>query len=82
MPTGLQPAGKNMFQLTPIGSAVGNLVRFAKNSLKFVEIVKTMFQQKGYVAAGIKADIKLKKVKIAFNDDVSNLAQPSKSDVC
>lgn len=66
MPSGLHPTGKNLYQSVQLGPAIQNLIGFTKNTLKFVEIVKTIFQQKGYVASGLKANINLRKVKIAF----------------
>jgi hypothetical protein len=68
MQSGLQLEGKNMYQSSQFGSALNGLIGYARNTLKFIEVVKTLFQQKGYVSAGLKANINLKKVKIAFGD--------------
>ena len=68
MSTALQSEGKNMYASSQVGDALTGLLGFTRNTLKFIEIVKTMFQQKGYVSSGLNANITLKKVKITFGD--------------
>jgi hypothetical protein len=68
MPTNIQPEGKNLYSSSQTADALSGLIGFTRNTLKFIEIVKTLFQQKGYVSAGLKANIKLKNVKIAFGN--------------
>lgn len=68
MQSGLQLYGKNLYQSPQFGIALTAVLNFAKTNLKFIEIVKTMFQQKGYVSAGLKANVKLKNVKITFGN--------------
>lgn len=68
MPSGLQTEGKNLYQSSQFGSAISGLLGFTRNTLKFIEIVKTIFQQKGYVSSGLKSNVKLKNVKIAFGN--------------
>ncbi len=76
MSSGLHPTGKNLYQLTQLGPTIGNLMGFARNSLRFIEVMKIMFQQKGYVSSGLNANVTLKKVKIEFKDDLSAFEQP------
>lgn len=66
MQKGLHIEGKNLYQSPQFSSALTNLVGLVKNTLRFVEVVKVIFQQKGYISAGLKANVSLKKAKIAF----------------
>ncbi len=60
MPRCLYPRYKNVEIIKSLGFIV-------KNTATFVEKLKVIFEQKGYVAVGIKATVLVNKKKLAFS---------------
>jgi hypothetical protein len=58
---------KPLYQMDRLGSIVTNLIKFLKNTSVFIDKVKIIFEQKGFVASGLKATIKVNKVPLSFS---------------
>ena len=58
---------KPLYQFDRLGSVVNNLVQFVKNTITFVDKVKIVFEQKGFIASGLKATISVNKVPLSFS---------------
>lgn len=58
---------KPLYKFDRLGSLVTNLIQYAKNTSLFIDKVKIIFDQKGFVAAGLKATIKVNKVPLSFS---------------
>jgi hypothetical protein len=58
---------KPLYQFDRLGSLVNNLLQFVKNTTTFVDKVKIIFEQKGFVATGLKATIMVNKVPLSFS---------------
>jgi hypothetical protein len=58
---------KPLYQFNRFGSLVTNLLQFVKNTTTFVDKVKIIFEQKGFIASGLKATIQVNKVPLSFS---------------
>lgn len=58
---------KQLFVKNPLSDVLTNFVLFTQNISVFIDKTKSVWQQRGYVAAGLKASVVVNKVPLSFS---------------
>ena len=60
-------ASKPLFFKSPLTDVLTNFQVFTENVSVFIDKVKVIFEQKGYVASGLKAKVMVNKKPLSFS---------------